>query len=985
MSRSTLSVETSQFPKDPSMDERDVVARARQTLLSALVAAGPASTRLTNAMHAGATSGRLPCETVGEYLDNGPKAQELFCQSLSNFGRNTAQELESLVRDYMTTIMLGSPIVDTNLCSNNSGLAIAREKSIEELVAAGPASVRLTNAILRGADEGSLPCKTVGEYMDKRSSVQEIFRCSVANFGRKSARELDALIVDYLETVSADIDRKGDSSSPKSGSIHDREGRLNAIIAQLDDLSIADAVTGQSASRRLVNALQLSGFAERPLLDLLIDSGSFRAELLRQPNFGRTSLDELEKLGQIAVIHSLASVNDEPSYIVDQCALILRIPDDGPRKENLTRLVSEALRSRPPRIAGLDQLLDWALAGLPEREMDIVLRRYGFAHRIPETLEQISEGYGVTRERIRQLEAKAIGRLRAKLSETSLPKLVEGASEPFWAERDVPFLVLEPNDANQLRRKLAPCLALALDILDQSVFSWLDDTSIKMTNGYLSLTVDAKQTRALGAKLVERLENQPVPISAREVLGDHKQYLSIVQAAVALETPFVFFEGYILLQRPGVRLMRAVRLHNIMSSSASSFLPIEIAEIYVSIFPNDGCGIIDLLIVMESCPQLFIEIGESRWAAIGRGGALATAERGSVVAKAPYEIDGSTIAGSLQVALRDRGPSSIGELMRDCKTILPPGRSPSSIGPILITRPDLFRRLLPGIYALPAQVPTTEEILRAPMEYLLTEAQGRIYAFARLAGEPHNTFPMWLPEAEYRLCKWARFNASTALFHSLLAIANVGIWPIEPDLKAEWMRVSDLQGRFELMPPSASLSEETRPKLDRLLAACLIAVERGSIGWMQANRILGRRIDSSAGHALLGLMVALGILRAPENVEVDARFLSHPKQDRASMLIDRLRDELIRHGELRWDSALGHSIAGEALSATSKQLGWVSHAELVALLQKEQIAETAPLTEDDPIDGEVSDDDLMARLLTQHRRGVGTNRRQQAAKWLLED
>jgi RNA polymerase primary sigma factor len=47
-----------------------------------------------------------------------------------------------------------------------------------------------------------------------------------------------------------------------------------------------------------------------------------------------------------------------------------------------------------------------------EREVDIIKKRFGFDNGIPMTLEQVGEEYGITRERIRQIEAKAIRKFR---------------------------------------------------------------------------------------------------------------------------------------------------------------------------------------------------------------------------------------------------------------------------------------------------------------------------------------------------------------------------------------------------------------------------------------------------------------------------------------------------------------------------------------------------------------------------------------------
>jgi RNA polymerase primary sigma factor len=53
------------------------------------------------------------------------------------------------------------------------------------------------------------------------------------------------------------------------------------------------------------------------------------------------------------------------------------------------------------------------LAGLPDRERRIIELRYGLSGHEPMTLEQVGQEFGVTRERIRQMEIKTLRRLQA--------------------------------------------------------------------------------------------------------------------------------------------------------------------------------------------------------------------------------------------------------------------------------------------------------------------------------------------------------------------------------------------------------------------------------------------------------------------------------------------------------------------------------------------------------------------------------------------
>lgn len=54
--------------------------------------------------------------------------------------------------------------------------------------------------------------------------------------------------------------------------------------------------------------------------------------------------------------------------------------------------------------------------GLKPREKEVIMARFGIDNGIPKTLEEVGKMYGVTRERIRQIEAKALRSLRRRAS-----------------------------------------------------------------------------------------------------------------------------------------------------------------------------------------------------------------------------------------------------------------------------------------------------------------------------------------------------------------------------------------------------------------------------------------------------------------------------------------------------------------------------------------------------------------------------------------
>ena len=68
--------------------------------------------------------------------------------------------------------------------------------------------------------------------------------------------------------------------------------------------------------------------------------------------------------------------------------------------------------------------VDKVLSSLSSREAQVIRLRFGIGGGIPQTLEQIGQHFGVTRERIRQIEAKALKKLRTPKNARQLKDLL---------------------------------------------------------------------------------------------------------------------------------------------------------------------------------------------------------------------------------------------------------------------------------------------------------------------------------------------------------------------------------------------------------------------------------------------------------------------------------------------------------------------------------------------------------------------------------
>jgi hypothetical protein len=79
----------------------------------------------------------------------------------------------------------------------------------------------------------------------------------------------------------------------------------------------------------------------------------------------------------------------------------------------------------PVAVLSTEQLVNDVLATIErEREREIVSRRFGLFDR-KETLEQIGEMLGITRERVRQLEKSVVTRLKAQAEQGNVPHIID--------------------------------------------------------------------------------------------------------------------------------------------------------------------------------------------------------------------------------------------------------------------------------------------------------------------------------------------------------------------------------------------------------------------------------------------------------------------------------------------------------------------------------------------------------------------------------
>jgi len=90
---------------------------------------------------------------------------------------------------------------------------------------------------------------------------------------------------------------------------------------------------------------------------------------------------------------------------------------EGEDQTQLKELIEDVEAPKPAQAAQaelLRQEMNRAVASLPEREKKILEMRFGLGDSYPHTLEDIGEKFSISRERVRQLQNIALGRLRQR-------------------------------------------------------------------------------------------------------------------------------------------------------------------------------------------------------------------------------------------------------------------------------------------------------------------------------------------------------------------------------------------------------------------------------------------------------------------------------------------------------------------------------------------------------------------------------------------
>lgn len=774
----------------------------------------------------------------------------------------------------------------------NSFLAL----SLSEFVTSTKTSVRLHNSIIKAVSLGVCPFPTIEDYLNAHESAIDKILC-IPNLGKKTAYEMDKLINDMATRFEINIVNSESVKNAYDGPDFIWNGEK--LSTQFLKQDLYELIKSRPTSVRINNLFEAffnsENFPCRTVKDLLVGGEKVSIRLLRYKNFGRTTIKELQAL-------------------VDQF---------------LDEQINDSKECLTPK--GPWQLMCDLLDSLKPKEYKVLSCRYGFANKSIMTLEEIGDSLGLTRERIRQIEQKAIKKLSVKTNKIQM-------SNVLLHEQTRIFGLLSDSKGVAWKKKMTMLpgeYRLAIDIVYGSFSTWIKSMAVEFKAGWLRSDLYTSEFKTCQKKICKILSELrlPTPFAIMSEMVDED--IQFTHLCASLLDDYYIYEGLIYSSFPGKRKKRQACLYYILQSESYKQLErlIEQHNIY---YPSMQCSARDAQIVMAEAQHLFLSLNDYGWATLGHNTSYSRAVMDNIVEEnTSADIDDNEsnkeIFGNIRsaikqvleehgplhfVALRDRFIETFGDLY-----------SPNSLGPILLTYKE-FVRLAPAVYGLRPHIHS--DVLSRNKKLLLSEVSCTLYVLSRWSGEPMNAYPWWTSEMEYTWCKWAKLRPDKLLFYSIMAIAEPDDWPINDDERQSWLEIKKTKACYSLQFPHKHSLADCLPTLRELYAVMIVTSVQSSMSWIRINRVLGYRLNDQYAATYLALLIALGALEPTDHWQ-----RLHTQGRRLGDLIKDLSLHLCIQEDIPWHSDLGKSYVShmEEINRYSS-LGWVEEDEFRTLLDR---------------------------------------------------
>ena len=502
---------------------------------------------------------------------------------------------------------------------------------------------------------------------------------------------------------------------------------------------------------------------------------------------------------------------------------------------------------------------------LNAKELDIIERRYAINREERQTLEQIGEEYDVTRERIRQIESKALKKLRSPNISTLWNTYVDEHIEQIVDEVFGSATVIKE------AKRISGEMNLSIYVVYEKVNKFLAQRVQKFEQYWIKPNVsllDIQSTRNRLMTVVQKLDS--LPLSLREMSQAFGVSIGISEAAVSALDEYKVYDGWVIRGNATSRKKRVVNILNLFDKKEIPSL-VSLWDIKVAYWSHyyDKCSGRDLLICLEEHGEHFINLHELGWLCIKVDSNVCLQSSGSEVFSTdiPEELyskpvkKGMGLPNCVYELFEKHGP----QRLSDASDIFQReyGKySSASMFPMLVYY-AVFLRFAPGIIGIQIHRKNSVAINQA-REILLTERDLDLYIYSRNAGPPKLNYPLWDCEMELLWAKWILEKGDYARLGALLSVAKVDGWGVSQSDKDVWIdKKQSLDYKFQ---NSEIPTLEKRFIDTNILKTAIAALSiYGFVNWMFLNQAIGWRVETIRVVLVLAVLIRIGVLRPAED------------------------------------------------------------------------------------------------------------------------
>jgi RNA polymerase sigma factor (sigma-70 family) len=823
--------------------------------------------------------------------------------AIQNFGRVTYGELAMRVGRYCRQVAAGEdplgllgPRQELRFPEQNSeagGTEVRlADVTLRELIEGSETSTRLANMIFRTElfDRSS-----VLDLLEGNLSEEEIL--SVPELGRTTLKELLTIAEGYSLELQRGFDRLAALEEIEPEQFEDQpQPEEGESATQLNGLTVADLSDHVDLPVRIANRLKSApSLRNLPLSRIIADPEGCQEELLRLEGLGRRSIAELVEL-----VRALAA---SPPLTANSL---------GELDESVSQ---PALAPR--------QAVEDALAALPEKQRFVVECRYGLAGAHPLTLDEVGKQVHVTRERVRQVEKKALQVLAKRPWRVAFEDFLAVEQTDAWRAISNGDAIVPDAELGPRSRAIAPLVLLAVDVVYGSVREWLDTLAVRGPGGWLPPGGSAEALRSAARTLKKALETLSLPRPFEEVSALAGLQVEETDAALTLLPDYRLSGGYLHSGHLGSKARRAARLHRLgLGGSTSNVIDVwKLAELDAEAEHTDDRSPRMVLTQLGENPHLFHPLFDHYWVVLpalgawkGEPDALPSASEAAL----PPNFEPSSMSAWVYKTLEREGPMRHVDLRaRAIKDHA--GTSGAGIGPMLLMHP-VFQRVAPGVFDIRRARPG------GIVASLLSQSQCRAYAQALRSGAPRGYFSAWTAEFEWRLCEWARNEADGDVFRSLLHVSRPETWPTSEDIRRNWLRLRELHGSWMLSSERRSALGTNPPTPSQFVSGLAQLALLGSLGWFGAGRATQSALGAQGSVDLLAILVAAGLASSATDWQ-----LPHEGTPAAVTVLGELSAELYLSGSLSWSSSPLSQLLDLA-EANAASVRWANQEEVFHLI-----------------------------------------------------